>query len=90
MKIHDVLAVAHPNRKYRWYHCFENVTIEARRTDGGRISYYEVNRGTNVTKKIAAETVISLFRSNCRISDRPFLRKENPRFHLILLTGKVM
>lgn len=90
MKNYDVLAVAYPNRKYRWYHCFDNVTIEARRTDGGCISYYEVNTGTNTTKRIAAETVISLFRSDCRVADRPFLRKENPEFHLILLTGRAL
>lgn len=91
MSTQEVLSVAHPNHKYRWYHCFENVTIEARRTDEGHISYYEVNKGAGVTKRIARETVISLFRSDCRVADRPFLVKENILFYykFLLLGGKL-
>ena len=80
----NIIAKAIPSRKYKWFACFENVRLEARATDKGRHSFYEINTGLKAEKRISAETVKTLFRSDCRVCDRPFLIKENIVFYSIL------
>jgi hypothetical protein len=79
-----IIAKANPSRKYKWFSCFENVRLEARLTDTGRHSFYEINLGLKAEKRISADTVKTLFRSDCRVCDRPFLIKENQQFYSIL------
>jgi hypothetical protein len=82
--MNKTLAKARPNLKYRWYRCFEFVTLEARSTETGKISFYEINKGIGIEKRISEEIVLSMFRSDCCIADRPFLVKENEDFYAIL------
>jgi len=84
VKTEKVIATALPSKKYRWYSCFENVILEIRVTDTGRHSFYEINGGLKAEKHIPSDTVNCLFRTDCRISDRPFLVKENRLFYSIL------
>jgi len=81
-----VLATAHPNKKYRWYGCLEKVTIQAVLINN-KIRYYELNGIKQ--RRIAEENVNVLFPAGALIKDRPFLRKENRDFFIILKRKKV-
>ena len=77
-----ILATAHPNKRYRWYHSISDFVIHAR-TNNSHVRYYEVanDRGE---KCLSEELVKAMFPNEILIKERPFLMKENQTFYAVL------
>jgi hydroxymethylpyrimidine pyrophosphatase-like HAD family hydrolase len=80
------IAVAYPNKEYRWFDCLRGVTLEAHITEYGKVIFYE---NSDLGKKqLPKETVEQLFRTDVRRKHRPFLHKTNHDFYTILNKDK--
>jgi len=74
----EIIAIAKPNRRYRWYDCLRTVHLEVRLVNG-RIYFYEVDDTKD--RCIAKVKVKELFIENGRVANRPFLIRENSKFY---------
>jgi hypothetical protein len=80
------LAIAKPNKRYRWYSSLRQVTLEARLCNN-KVHYYELCNGT--VNRISEELVRSMFPTGCLIKERPFLVRENHDFYVVLNRHRV-
>jgi hypothetical protein len=76
-----VLATAYPSTRYRWFASLKDTKLEARQTNS-TIRFYEIFQGKE--KSITTALVKSLFPTDCRIVDRPFLVQDNKDFYTVL------
>jgi hypothetical protein len=75
------LAIAVPNKKYRWYKNLASVTIEARLVNN-EVRYFEFDAGKE--KRISVEEVEAKFLVDHPIKKQPFLVQKNRDFYAIL------
>lgn len=76
-----IIATAHPNKRYRWYHSISDFIIHAQ-LQNSQVRYYEIADDRN--KCLSEKLVRDLFPDGILIKDRPFLVKENREFYAIL------
>jgi hypothetical protein len=76
-----VLAVAKPNKRYRWFGNLASVTLEARLSNN-RVQYYEVDK--IVERRIEIAEVEAKFLVDHPIKKQPFLVSENRDFYAVL------
>jgi hypothetical protein len=76
-----VIATALPSTRYRWSKSLENVKLEARLVRN-QVRFYEIY--LDKERCITEDLVKSLFPTDCRIVDRPFLAKENKEFYAVV------
>lgn len=77
------IAIAIPNKNYRFYNSIKSEHLEARQRRG-RIKFYTVNSNHLWEKPIAEETIKALFPKNIPKKNRPFLTEENKDFYAVL------
>jgi len=74
-----ILAIAKPNKNYRYLKNIVNIHFEAR-LKNNRVSIWEIDLSKKWNREVSKKSILYLFPVNTEISNTPFLISENINF----------